>query len=306
MSEAVLLARGDAWAVYAKPAGMTVVGGRGVVRPTLLDVALENLGAAKPVHRLDKPTTGCCIVATTTYGQQILSDAFRHRRVDKRYVAIVEGDPTFKELVVDARLARVDDPDMPRAPGKRKAPLAIQTIDESGDRALTRLKVLARGDGIALVEARPETGRMHQIRCHLQHVGLPIVGDRLYGAHGPFIPEQELALHAWGVAFPRPEGGRAAVTAPLPSGWWPFALERRLALGAIGELMERFAALSTPTKAATATSTTPARSAATTKAPQRTGRGATPPTTRHEPPQSKRGARGARSGPSRRGGPPGR
>ncbi len=308
MSDVVIVARGDAWVVYSKPAGMTVVGGRGVVRPTLLDVAEAAFGVAKPVHRLDKPTTGCCIIALSTYAQQTLSDAFRHRRIDKRYVAIVEGNPTFKELVVDARLARVDDPDLPRAPGKRKAPLAIQTIDENGDRALTRLKVLARGDGVALVEARPETGRMHQIRCHLQHVGHPIVGDRLYGASDAFVDEQELALHAWGVAFPRPEGGRAAVCAPVPSSWWAFALQRRLALGGLAELMERFT--TSMTTAATTTTTKTTQTSASTKPKGAVGpkgaRGATPPSTRPEPPRSTHAARGARSGPSRRGGPPGR
>ncbi len=215
---AMVLARGEHWAVFSKPAGMTVVGGRGVPRPTLLDIAIDVLGAARPVHRLDKPTTGCCIVASTLFGQQILSDAFRRRIVDKRYLAIVEGRPTWSSLVVDARLARIDEPDLPRVGGK-KAPLAIQTIDEAGDKALTRLRVLAVGDGVALVEARPETGRMHQIRVHLASLGRPIAGDVRYGGAlvlaGEAVPR--LMLHALALEFPHPDGGVRRIEAAPPA-----------------------------------------------------------------------------------------
>ena len=307
---ATLLARGEHWALYDKPAGMTVVGGRGVPRPTLLDVAIEQLGNAKPVHRLDKPTTGCTLVATTTFGQQVLSDAFRRRTVDKRYVAIVEGVPPWKTLVVDARLARIDDPDLPRIGGK-KAPLSIQTVDESGERALTRLRVLATGEGVALVEARPETGRMHQIRCHLAHVGFPIAGDRLYGATSTFVEDQDLALHAWGVSFPRPEGGRGAGTAPLPSSWWAWAATRRLGLGALTEAMTAFEKqMSSPAPAKASSTTKQAgpvkpgaapRSAPPKEAVRRPSSSTPPGRLRSTP-----GGAGARSGPSRRGGPPGR
>jgi 23S rRNA pseudouridine955/2504/2580 synthase len=318
---AMILARGEHWAVFSKPAGMTVVGGRGVPRPTLLDIAVEVLGAARPVHRLDKPTTGCCIVASTAFGQQVLSDAFRRRIVDKRYLAIVEGKPTWSSLVVDARLARIDEPDLPRVGGK-KAPLAIQTIDENGDRALTRLRVLAVGDGVALVEARPETGRMHQIRCHLAHVGHPIVGDKLYGATTPFVEEQELALHAFAVSFPRPEGGRGAVTAPLPPSWWAWGATHHLNVGAITEAIKAFLPKApTPTTPAAVASNakTPSSSRGGKPAPggksppaapapgRTTPKGTMRPTPRKpEQPRSKRGEEGARSGPSRRGGRPGR
>jgi 23S rRNA-/tRNA-specific pseudouridylate synthase len=269
---------------------MTVVAGRGVPRPTLLDVVEAELGVARPVHRLDKPTTGCCIVALSAFGQQALSDAFRRRVVDKRYVAIVEGTPTWQSLVVDARLARVDDPevDIERRPGK-KAPLAIQTVSDDGDRALTRLSVLARGDGVSLVLARPETGRMHQIRCHLAHVSFPIVGDVLYGARIPFVADQELALHAAGVCFPRPEGGREVAIAPLPASWWAYAKLKGLDVSPVKDAMAELL-----------------RAA---QAPGRVARDVAP---RATPPKRSVGARGsapaggARSGPSRRGGRPGR
>lgn len=208
--DVVVLDEGKHHAVLSKPEGITVVKARGVPRKTLLDYAEERFGkGVRPVHRLDKPTTGCCVIAKSEYGQQALSDAFRRHLVDKRYLAVVRGTPPWSRLVIDARLLRVDRPDA------RKGPLAIQTVDDAGKRALTRVRVLARGEGITLVEARPETGRMHQIRAHLAHVGFPLAGDALYGGATP--DEEELLLHAWALSFPSPEGGRRHVTAPLPA-----------------------------------------------------------------------------------------
>ena len=224
--------------VLLKPAGMTVVGGRGVPRPTLLDVATDWFGSGtRPVHRLDKVTTGLCIVAKTPFGQQALSEAFRRHLVDKRYLAIVEGVPPWQRLDIDARLARIDDPEA--AHGHKKGPLAIQTVDDSGVRALTRVTVLATGNGCALVEARPETGRMHQIRCHLSHTGFPIVGDSLYGAKTAFV-DGAVALLAFALSFPRPEGGRAFVTAPLPALFADAFSKRGLSRASVDALAVRF------------------------------------------------------------------
>jgi tRNA pseudouridine32 synthase/23S rRNA pseudouridine746 synthase len=262
-----VLDEGPHWAILDKPAGMTVVGGRGVPRPTLLDLAVERWPDARPVHRLDKPTTGCCAVAKTAFGQQALSDAFRRHLVDKRYVAIVVGVPAWDKLDIDARLARLDDPDLPKERAGKKGVLAVQTIDEqNGVRALTRVRVLARGDGVALVEARPETGRMHQIRCHLAHVGHPLVGDVLYGAAlRTFVGGQDLALHACALSLPRPEGGRAFVTARVPDEWWSFAAERNLALAAVDDLRARFARPPEPTNKATTAGPRPSTKPAATK-----------------------------------------
>lgn len=252
----VVVDQGPHWAVLDKPAGMTVVGGRGVPRPTLLDLAVERWSDARPVHRLDKPTSGVTVVAKTAFGQQALSDAFRRHLVDKRYLAVVVGAPTWESLSIDARLARVDDPDLPKIGGKKLA--AIQTIDlENGVRALTRVKVLARGDGVSLVEARPETGRMHQIRCHLAHVGFPLVGDVTYGGTLPFVDAQEVALHALCVSFPKPEGGRAFATTRPPSTWSKWCSDRGLSLASVDALREKFMKpLETQTKKAPATTTT--------------------------------------------------
>ena len=116
-------------AVFVKPAGMTVVAGRGVPRPTLLDVAQERFPGARPVHRLDRVTSGLCVVAKTPFGQQALSEAFRRHLIDKRYLALIEaaaGTPAWDKVDIDARLARVDDPDA------KKGPMAWQTVDDKG------------------------------------------------------------------------------------------------------------------------------------------------------------------------------
>ena len=78
-----------------------------------------------PVHRLDKPTTGCCAVAKTAFGQQALSEAFRRHLTDKRYVAVVCGAPLWEKLDVDARLARIDDPDLPKERAGKKGVIGL-------------------------------------------------------------------------------------------------------------------------------------------------------------------------------------
>jgi 23S rRNA pseudouridine955/2504/2580 synthase len=232
--DAPLIDEGPHHAVFMKPAGMTVVAGRGVPRPTLLDVAQQRFPGARPVHRLDRVTQGLCIVAKTPFGQQALSEAFRRHLVDKRYLALAEGLPSFEKLDIDARLARIDDPDA------RKGPVAWQTIDDQGVRALTRVKVLARGDGVVLVEARPETGRMHQIRAHLSHVGHPIVGDTMYGAKGGFLEEGSIALLALAVSFPLPQGGRAFVAASLPPAWKDALARAKIDTKPVDALLAKF------------------------------------------------------------------
>lgn len=122
-------------------------------------------------HRLDKETSGLILLSRHAAADARLKDDFAERRVKKAYRAIVAGTPAADEFVVDAP--------MRLAPGS----LSGVRMEIGGADALpsvTRVTVLARGAGVALVEARPETGRQHQIRLHLLHAGLPIVGDKLY------------------------------------------------------------------------------------------------------------------------------
>lgn len=254
-------------AVLLKPAGMTVVGGRGVPRPTLLDLAIARWPTTKPVHRLDKPTYGVCIVAKSTYGQQALSDAFRRHLVDKRYLALVEGSPTWEKLDIDARLARIDDPDA------KKGPMAHQTVDDvEGVRALTRVRVIGRSSTHALVEARPETGRMHQIRCHLAHVGHPIVGDAQYGAKGPsqWPDDKGLGLVAFCVSFPLPQGGRAFVVGDVPEAMRKALSDANISAAPIAKLADDFKKLgaTAPAKSSSAHAARPAARGAAARPPR--------------------------------------
>jgi 23S rRNA-/tRNA-specific pseudouridylate synthase len=213
-----------------------VVPGRGVPSPTLLDLAKNQFGKGiLPVHRLDRGTEGCLILAKTPFGEHVLSDAFRRHLVKKRYLAVVEGEPKFTRETVDARLLRVDTPDA------RKGPLAHQTINPVGQSAQTVLRVWATGGGLAVIEARPETGRMHQIRAHLAHTGHPLVGDAAYGATQSF-PGGEFPLWAWALSFPQPRAGRAFVTSPMPALFRNFIDAASLDIAArLREELKRFA-----------------------------------------------------------------
>ncbi|MCP4499464.1 MAG: RNA pseudouridine synthase [Deltaproteobacteria bacterium] len=204
--------------IVQKPVNVVVVEGRGVPRPTLHELVIERFGkGVLPVHRLDRVTSGCTVFAKTAFGEQTIMEAFRRRHVDKRYLALVEGLPEFNKQMVDVKLLRVDNEN-----AKRGA-VAWQTVDDKGQRATTRLRVLARGKRFSVVEARPETGRMHQIRVHLAHLGFPIAGDRLYGAQIALSDEElgahAVGLHALAISIPRPKGGRAFARAPLPGHW---------------------------------------------------------------------------------------
>jgi 23S rRNA pseudouridine1911/1915/1917 synthase len=123
----------------------------------------------KYVHRLDAETTGILLFAKSQGAVHTFGDLFESRRMHKRYLAVVRGNPKQEEWICQARLG----PD-PKEHGR-------QRVDPQGKDAETKFKVLERRNGLALIEGRPVTGRTHQIRLHLQAAGLPIVGDPMYG-----------------------------------------------------------------------------------------------------------------------------
>lgn len=202
--------------VFDKPAGLAVQGGSGVTQSLedlLAAFARSNGKRPRLVHRLDRETSGVIVVARTKPAAASLSAAFAGRDVEKTYLAIVCGgapDPLAGEIVLPLKKA------------SRKG-LDIMEIASQNDPtalpALTRYRTLAASSGAALLELRPETGRMHQLRAHLAAIGRPIAGDGKYGGlfnlGGIAIPG--LMLHAASLEISHPGGGRATFSAPPPA-----------------------------------------------------------------------------------------
>jgi RluA family pseudouridine synthase len=135
----------------------------------------RNLRFLKYVHRLDAETTGILLFAKSPGAVRTWGELFESRRMHKRYLAVVHGTPPQDRWTCNARLG----PD-PKEHGRHRVVPAGKSAAESKD-AETHFTVLDRKNNVALIEASPVTGRTHQIRLHLQHAGLPIVGDTMYG-----------------------------------------------------------------------------------------------------------------------------
>jgi 23S rRNA pseudouridine1911/1915/1917 synthase len=201
-------------AVLSKPVGMVVHPGAGHKGGTLVSGLLHHFGSLSQiggverpgiVHRLDKETSGCLVVAKTDSAHRSLAAQFAGREVGKIYLALVSGTPRRHSGVVDAPISR--------HPVNRKK-MAVCAIG-CGRPAVTEYRVLCSAGGVTLVECRPRTGRTHQIRVHLKHLGCPVLGDPLYGRRGSFSRHM---LHAWKLEFRHPFDGRllAFEAAPPP------------------------------------------------------------------------------------------
>jgi 23S rRNA pseudouridine1911/1915/1917 synthase len=155
------------------------------------------------VHRLDKDTSGVMVVGRTIAAADALMRQFRERGVEKVYLALVKGAVAPPAGVIEAPVAR------DRHDRKRMAARA------GGRPAETAYRVLGTAGDYSWVEARPRTGRTHQIRVHFAAIGHPVAGDPVYGRRDRYVPR--LALHAWRLAFQHPTtGARLTFTAPLP------------------------------------------------------------------------------------------
>jgi tRNA pseudouridine32 synthase/23S rRNA pseudouridine746 synthase len=196
----------DEWLlVLDKPAGLLSVPGRGEAGQLNLHTLLQARYAdALIVHRLDMATSGLILFARGLPMQRTLSAAFAERRVDKRYLAVVDGLVAGDEGQICAPLA-ADWPDRPR-----------QKVDwTSGKPSLTHWKVLSRADGRTRLALEPLTGRSHQLRVHLQSIGHPICGDPLYAPEPPTAAR--MLLHATGLALLHPATQRPlAFDSPAP------------------------------------------------------------------------------------------
>jgi len=218
-----------------KPAGMTVHPGAGVKSGTLVNALLHRGpglsaigGVERPgiVHRLDRDTSGVMVIARNDRTHRDLAAQFKGRRVEKVYEAIVWGRP-------GALAGRIEEPI-----GRHPTARVRMAVRRDGRPSATRFRIARAFGPVTLLEVRPETGRTHQIRVHLAHLGHPVVGDPLYGgrrrpavaksasaatraAIAAAVAFEGLALHAARLAFDHPADARkVSFAAPRPA---PFA-----------------------------------------------------------------------------------
>ena len=190
-------------AVVVKPWGMVVHPAPGNESGTLVNAllyAMEDLsgigGVKRPgiVHRLDKDTSGLLMIAKNDLAHESLSRQLKERTMDKRYLALVDGNLKEEAGLVAEPIAR------------SKKDRKKMAVDPEGREAFTEWKVLERLKNSALLEVHILTGRTHQIRVHMQYIHHPVAGDPIYGAKNG-VKASRLMLHAWKLSFDHPRTG---------------------------------------------------------------------------------------------------
>jgi 23S rRNA pseudouridine1911/1915/1917 synthase len=200
--------------VINKAAGMTVHPGAGQREHTLVNALLHHCstlsgigGKERPgiVHRLDKDTSGCLVVAKNDVAHRELSKQFAARTVEKVYLALVAGKLRKQAGVIENKIGR--------HPVHRQR---MSVTSSRGRAAKTEYRVVRSSEEASLVECKLHSGRTHQIRVHLHHLGNPVLGDKIYGpTFARDFPRQ--MLHAWKLGFHHPRTGEwKSFEAPLP------------------------------------------------------------------------------------------
>jgi len=230
-----ILWQDDDLVAVMKPAGLATIPGRGetdsVLERLARELGIPHTGDADPrvrvVHRLDKDTSGVLLFAKHVAAQRHVSHQFQNNTVEKEYLALVQGRPTETEGEIDAPLA-------PHVTSKRH-----MAVSKQGRPARTLWRVEQTFRDFALIRCFPKTGKTHQIRVHLKHIGLPLAVDPLYNAPrsgaepGIFLKQfkrdyrptrgepdrpliERLTLHAQKLTFQRLDGSSVTVEAELP------------------------------------------------------------------------------------------
>ncbi len=218
-----VVSQDDAFVVISKPAGVLSHPTDKILHNTVTTILARQLGRKVFLaHRLDRETSGLMVLALDAKAARALYEQFIGRSVRKEYLAVVFGDVPWKSKLVDAPL------------GPEGGEIKVKQAVGAGAPAVTEFARLA-GDGrLSLVSAKPKTGRLHQIRAHLAHVGHPVVGDKLYVGGGAAymqavrreLAREDLAalgadrqlLHAWRLSFEHPRtGARLRFEAPIPA-----------------------------------------------------------------------------------------
>ncbi len=201
--------------VIDKPAGMPVDpprSGDASVVSQADELCFGFYRAPVPLHRLDRDTSGCLLLARNPKSLKRLQQAFEQKQVEKAYLAIVDGVPQAAEGTVALSLSKIST----AQEGWR------MIVAKRGQAAITHWQLIASHDGKSLLRLRPETGRTHQLRVHMASgLGLPITGDGVYGVDD----ERGMCLHACSIKVPRAGKEPIAAHAPFPARFaaWGFA-----------------------------------------------------------------------------------
>ena len=217
-----ILYQDDALVVINKPGGVLSHPTDKILHNTVTTILSRQLNAKVHLaHRLDRETSGILVLALNPDAARSMFEQFMGRTIRKEYLAIVFGDVQWKKKTVDAPL------------GPEGGEIRVRQKVGEGQEAVTDFERLATDGKYSLVSAKPKTGRLHQIRAHLAHVGHPVVGDKLYvGAGEAYMKavRREIAqddldalgadrqlLHAWKISFDHPKTGkRLNIEAPVP------------------------------------------------------------------------------------------
>jgi RluA family pseudouridine synthase len=215
-TQSLLIYSDEAMLVINKPSGLRVLpDGYDPSAPHIRSTLEPEFGQLWIVHRLDKHTSGVLALARSAEAHRTLNDQFAEHQVEKCYHALVLGNPHWEQRTTRLPL---------RPDGDRHHRTVVD--HRRGKPAVTHLRVLERLPGCTLLEARPETGRTHQIRAHLAALGLPLVADKLYGDGQPLLlsslvpgyrpddqpehpPLERLGLHAFQLELSHPLSGEA-------------------------------------------------------------------------------------------------
>ena len=199
---------------FSKPPGLSSQGGRTQAH-TLDDLlwAFARSNGKRPelVHRLDRDTSGVILAAKTKPAASFLGKALQMRRFRKQYLALLSAAPEPASATIEAPLRREEI--------GRESYMRVVAFDAPGAQgSQSKYRTLASGPEGAVVELEPLTGRMHQLRVHMAHIGRPLIGDVRYGGALTTAvgPAPRLMLHAARLSFPHPEGGTTTVEAAPP------------------------------------------------------------------------------------------
>lgn len=201
-----------------KPAGLVVHPDGKTVEPSVSDWFVEKYPEAKDVgeplgdiqrpgvvHRIDRETSGVLLLAKTKVGHECLKKQFQNHEIEKVYEVFLYGNLKEDHGTINLKISR------------SKSDFRKRIAGHEGREAVTYFKILKRGDGWTLVEAKPKTGRTHQIRVHFKALHHPVIADKLYApSKEPLLGFSRLALHARKISFKDVKGTTQNILAPYP------------------------------------------------------------------------------------------